>query len=74
LASRPVGSYAPRFTFTSPCRALTFQGSKQRKSTREGFGGVKGYLEGIFGNPSLTKIQGKTNKNLRKKKESLRKN
>ena len=23
-------------------------------------GGVQGYLEGIFGDPSLTKIQGKT--------------
>ena len=30
-------------------------------------GGVQGYLEGIFGDPSLTKIQGTTNENLGKK-------
>ena len=37
------------------------------------FGGVQGYLEGIFGDPSLTKIQGKTKKNLRKYKKNRRK-
>ena len=37
------------------------------------WGGVKGYLEGIFGNPSLTTIQGKTNKNQRKTKQKTEK-
>ena len=36
-------------------------------------GGVQGYLEGIFGDPSLTQIQGKTWKNLNKYKKNLRK-
>ena len=53
------------------------QGSTLRKSTREGFGGYKGYLEGIVGNPSLVQIQRKTNKKTKKKisktKEKLRK-
>ena len=48
----------------------------QNRENRQGkdLGGVQGYLEGIFGNPSLTQIQGKTNKNLRKTKKNLRKN
>ena len=36
-------------------------------------GGLKAIWGGIFGNPSLTKIQEKTNKNLRKTKKKLRK-
>ena len=51
----------------------TKQGSKQRKFVREGFGGFKGYLEGMFGEPSLTQIQGKTNENLRTYKNNIRK-
>ena len=47
------------------------QGSKQRKFVREGFGGFKGCLEGIFGNPSLTQIPGKTKKSVRKYKKNL---
>ena len=35
-------------------------------------GGVQGYLEGIFGDPSLTKILGKTKKNVRKTKKNPR--
>ncbi len=43
----------------------------QNRENRQGkdFGSGKGYLEGIFGNPSLTKIQGKT----RKTKKNLEK-
>ena len=34
-------------------------------------GGVQGYLEGIFGDPSLTQILGKAKKILRKYKKNL---
>ena len=34
------------------------------------FGGVQGYLEGIFGDPDLTKIPGK---NVEKRKKNVRK-
>ena len=36
-------------------------------------GRFEGYLEGIFGNPSLTKIPGKTWTNLRTYKNNIRK-
>ncbi len=46
----------------------------QNRENRQGkdFGGVKGYLEGIRGDSSLTKIQGKTKKNQGKTKKNHR--
>ena len=37
-------------------------------------GGFKGYLEGMFGNPSLAKIQGTTKEKQRKNKRTYSKN
>ena len=58
------------------CLLFILRGSTQRKTTREGFWRVKGCLEGIFGNPSLVQIQGKTNnktKKIYKYKKTIRK-
>ena len=51
-----------------------FFGGRHREN-RQGkdFLGVKGYLEGTFGNPSLVKLRRKTSKQLRKTKENITK-
>ena len=47
---------------------MTIPGVKTEKIGKERIlGGVQGYLEGIFGDPSLTKMQGKTLKKPEKK-------
>ena len=43
-------------------------GTDREELDKGSIGGVKGYLEGMFENPSLVKIQRKTIKKLRKKK------
>ena len=60
-----------RFAF-SVVNPFVLLNKGQNRENRQGkdFGGVKGYLEGIWGDPSLTKIQGKTKKNLRKTKKN----
>ena len=50
----------------------TFGGQIRENRQGKDLGGVKGYLEGIFANPSLTQIQGKTKKKHRKTKQRLR--
>ena len=81
LPPSPSLRTAPSATdFSSDCRALppsprlrsatsatSPRGSTQRKSRREGFGGVKGYLEGMSGNPSLAEFHGKNDKKKRSK-------
>ena len=49
------GEVVPLLFLGLPCRGQ-IRGNSQGKD----LGGFGGYLEGIFGNPSLTKIQGKT--------------
>ena len=54
---------------------IVCQGSKQRKFVRELFLRFNGYLEGMFGNPSLTQIRGKKTCNKhRTRKINLRNN
>ena len=47
-------------------------GQNRGNSQGKDLGRFKGYLEGIFGNSSLTTIQGTTKKNIRKTKKNLR--
>ena len=53
---------------------LLIRGPNRENPQGKDFGGVKGYLEGIFGNPSLVKNPIKNQEKPRKNKEKPKKN
>ena len=59
--------------FVDKSIVLDFGGPNRENRQGKDLRGVEGYLEGIFGNPSLVKIQGKTIKKHRKDNKKQRK-
>ena len=71
---KDIPSMSQQSPLNLPDVVLKYVSGVKTEEIRKGriLGGVQGYLEGIFEDPSLTQILGKTHKNLRKTKKNLR--